>query len=623
MCGILGEVIYGFESLTTQEKFISLLNLSRSRGPDSQGYFTNEKNFQFGFNRLSILDLSDNGNQPIQSSSGRYTMVFNGEIYNHEELRNSLPDGKYTFKGNGDTESLIACFDHFGVEKTVHRLDGMFAIGIYDNQEKSIHLIRDFAGIKPLFYGWNENILIFASQYNQISRHKNFHNEPIDVAILKLYLSQNYIPSPFGILKHTHSVQPGEIISIDKNGKLHSTNYWQFPTYVSEEINNSNLIDEIESDLDSAVKDELLSDVPLGAFLSGGVDSSLICYFANKYKKNKFNTFSMGSDSAVHDESFQAQKYADDLGTTHYSTFLNAENSLDILKKAVASTGEPFGDFSIIPTYKVSMMAKEQVTVALSGDGGDELFFGYERFHSVAKNHSLWNKPFLVRYLIRGMDKIVFNEKHYNECILAPNPGEAHMGLHSRFPLEELQLIAPNLNIYNLPTNYNIYNYINPVSQDELLYNIRKAEFYGMLQKTLVKVDRASMAHGLEVRVPFLNKDLIEKILKIDICLHKPLQKRKKILFKLLKKCYPTIQPEKIKKGFSISLANWIKEDYQKQFKDKLLDSTFCDSMGFKKSAIERMLSAHIAGHKDYKWPLFSLYSPINWEGQKEAKQFW
>jgi len=619
MCGILGEVVYGSESLTTQKNFISLLNLSRSRGPDSQGYFTNDYFFQFGFNRLSILDLSDNGNQPIQSSSGRYTMVFNGEIYNHVELRKSLPYGKYKFKGNGDTESLIACFDHFGVEKTVQQLDGMFAIGIYDNQEKTIHLIRDFAGIKPLFYGWNENILVFASQYNQISRHKKFHKEPIDVAILKLYLSQNYIPSPFGILKNTHSVQPGEIISIDKSGKLHSTIYWQFPTYVSEEIINSNLIDEIESDLDSAVKDQLLSDVPLGAFLSGGVDSPLICFYANKYKINNFNTFSMGSDSAIHDESFQAQKYANDLGTTHYSTFLNAENSLDILKKAVASTGEPFGDFSIIPTYKVSMMAKEKVTVALSGDGGDELFFGYERFNSVAKNHSLWNKPFLARYLIRGMDKLIFNEKHFNECILVPNSGVAHQGLHERILQSQLNNLIPGLSGINLPNTFDIFNYQTPLTQNELLYEMRKAEFYGMLQKTLTKVDRASMANGLEVRVPFLKKTFLENILKLNINCHKPMEGRKIILFNLLRNCYPSISPQKTKMGFSVSLAGWLKNNYYKPFKNTLINTKFCQDVGIEKKVLENMFEIHRVGEKDFKWPIYSLYSLAIWM-QNERK---
>ena len=184
MCGILGEFVYNNHSLIDRSRFLSLLELSRNRGPDSQGYFTNDENIQFGFNRLSILDLSENGNQPIQSSSGRYTMVFNGEIYNHEELRKSLPNGKYTFKGNGDTESLIACFDHFGVEKTVHRLDGMFAIGIYDNREECLHLIRDFAGIKPLHFGWNGNILVTSLKFEYLERVVIENNKRISSEII-------------------------------------------------------------------------------------------------------------------------------------------------------------------------------------------------------------------------------------------------------------------------------------------------------------------------------------------------------------------------------------------------------------------------------------------------------
>jgi len=188
MCGILGEFVYNNHSLTDRSRFLSLLALSRNRGPDSQGYFTNDENIQFGFNRLSILDLSENGNQPIQSPSGRYTMVFNGEIYNHLELRNTLPRDKYIFKGFGDTESLIACFDNFGIENTVSKLDGMFSIGIYDHKKSFLHLIRDFAGIKPLHFGLKEGILVFASQYNQVSRHIKFCNEDIDEEILKLYV---------------------------------------------------------------------------------------------------------------------------------------------------------------------------------------------------------------------------------------------------------------------------------------------------------------------------------------------------------------------------------------------------------------------------------------------------
>ena len=207
MCGILGELVFGGQPLSSKDKFLQLLQLSNSRGPDSTGYYSNNKNIQFGFNRLAILDLSENGNQPIHSPSGRYTMVFNGEIYNHLDLRCSLPQDKFSFKGNGDTESLIACFDHYGIKTTTDKLDGMFAIGIYDNQETKLHLIRDFAGIKPLHYGWNGKILVFASQFNQISRHIKFCNEDIDEEILKgvdyvvNLQDENINPSPSAIIK--------------------------------------------------------------------------------------------------------------------------------------------------------------------------------------------------------------------------------------------------------------------------------------------------------------------------------------------------------------------------------------------------------------------------------------
>ena len=390
MCGIFGQVVFDNQKLTDKDKFISLLDISKNRGPDFQGYFSNKKNIQFGFNRLSILDLSENANQPIHSISGRYTMVFNGEIYNHLELRNSLPKDKYFFKGSGDTESLIACFDYFGIENTTTKLDGMFSIAIYDNYESSLYLIRDFAGIKPLYYGFKNRNLIFASQYNQISRHESFYSETIDESVLKLYLSLHYIPSPYGILKNTHSIYPGEILRFEKNGQKYSKTYWNFPEFNNDFIINKSEIEYVEEYLDNAVKSQLLSDVPLGSFLSGGVDSPLISYYAKKNSSGSFNTFCMGSDSSTHDESLIASQFAESLKTIHHSNYMNAENSLEALDKSVSSAGEPFGDFSIIPTWELSKLAKGKVKVALSGDGGDELFFGYDRFQSVAKNYTLW-----------------------------------------------------------------------------------------------------------------------------------------------------------------------------------------------------------------------------------------
>ena len=613
MCGILGEFVYNSHSLIDKSRFLSLLELSRNRGPDSQGYSTNDKNFQFGFNRLSILDLSGNGNQPIQSPSGRYTMVFNGEIYNHFELRKTLPRNKYIFKGSGDTESLIACFDNFGIENTVSKLDGMFAIGIYDHKKSLIHLIRDFAGIKPLHFGLKEGVLIFASQYNQISRHIKFCNENIDEEILKLYLSLHYIPSPYGILKNTYSVNPGEIVTINSHGIKKTLTYWSFPDYNSNAFQSSSQLNDIEEKLEAAVKTELTSDVPLGSFLSGGVDSPLISYYANKNIKGDFNTFSMGSDSNVHDESMQAKLYAQSMGSNHHSTYMTAKNSLEVLDKAVESVGEPFGDYSIIPTWQVSKLAKKEVTVALSGDGGDELFFGYDRFQSVAKNHSLWGKPYWMRFLTRSIDKVVFNGKHFNDGLLISTPGYAHQGLHSRFSNSMINKLIPEMDRINLPKTFDLYSNKNPRTQSELLLEIRKIEFYGMMQKTLIKVDRGSMDHALEVRIPFLQKAFLENVLKLDIQLHKPMKGRKIILYDLLKKCYPSIPPQRKKRGLSISLSNWIKNEYNEPFKDILLEYKFIHTVGIKKTVLENMFETHSRGIKDLKWSLFTLYSLAKW----------
>ena len=309
MCGILGEFAFN-NKLIEKHQFLSLLELSNLRGPDFQGYYSNN-NIQFGFNRLSILDLSKNANQPINSPSKRFTMIFNGEIYNHLELRTELPKNKYNFIGNGDTETLIKYFDYFGVYETVNRLDGMYAIAIFDNFENYLYLIRDFAGIKPLHYGIQDGLIIFASQYNQITMHPQFNNNDFDQSILHLYLEQHFIPAPFGILNNTYQVKPGEIIVFNNKGQKVSKIYWEFSNPKSFLINNrDDAIEFMNIEISNAVKDELSSDVPIGAFLSGGVDSPIICSTANNNLNNNLKTFTIGSDSLLYDESKDALEFA-------------------------------------------------------------------------------------------------------------------------------------------------------------------------------------------------------------------------------------------------------------------------------------------------------------------------
>ena len=616
MCGILGEYSPS-NSLPSIERFKKILDISKSRGPDESSIKSISGKVRFGFNRLSILDLSKEASQPIWSPSGRYLIVFNGEIYNHIELRKNLGVIGENIKSHGDTVSLAYFIDKWGINQSIESLEGMFAIGIWDREARSLSLARDFAGIKPLFYGYNRKGFVFSSQYNQISSHPFFIDEEINQSVLKLYISQHYIPPPFGLLKNTYSVFPGEIVKLDKYGKLEKKRYWSFPKFDNSMIDYNDARDIIENEIMNSVKEQLISDVPLGAFLSGGVDSPLICNYAKNYITGDFNTFSIGSDSAIHDETHQSSKYARALNSKHHIEKMTSENSFSYIDDILRKAGEPFGDSSILPTWKLSHTASSKVTVILSGDGADELFFGYERFQSIAKNHWLWNYPFYVRYFLRGLDRLIFDDKFINECVLSSSPGDSHFGLHSMQTKDFYNKLVPGLRNIPFPESFELYKYSNPKTKNELLHMIRKVEFYGMLQKTLTKVDRAAMANSIEVRVPFLKKKLIEKIVKTGIETHSPMKERKKILYDLLIKSFRNIKPEFNKKGLSIPLKYWIIKNYRNTFCEKLLDEKFCHFFGIEINKMEEIINDHINEKNDYKWPLFTLYSLAVWNDDK------
>ena len=535
MCGFLLE--FKSDTLSTKQEFIKLLSQSKLRGPDYQGYWSNNISVQLGFNRLSILDLSEAGNQPMISPSQKFAIVFNGEIYNHLELRKKLEFNK--FRGQSDTETITACLDEWGVLKTVESLDGMFAISIYNQETKEIHLVRDFAGIKPLFYGCNGKTLVAASQYDQIKSHPDFTNYPIDESVLKLYLQQHFVPAPFGLYKNTFQVKPGEIITFGPNGNSVKQQYWEFPSSYDYSISDSIAAEQLVSEtLDSCVKDQMISDVPLGAFLSGGVDSPLICSYAKKYNKD-LSVFSIGSDSVVHDESERATEFAKALELPHDLWKLSSSEVLKYWDEAIKSLHEPLADFSILPTYLVSKLAKNKVTVALSGDGGDELFFGYERFYSIGKNINYQHLPSLLRKGIYGFDKYYSGNKNVNGVLLGNKQSNAHQGQHSRFLKRDLDSIAPQLVNINFPEAWSVYQFENSRDERELVMKVQKDEFYGMMQKTLRKVDLASMENSLEVRVPFLQKKMIETSWKIDPLLSYGKNKKKEVLKHILQNQIP------------------------------------------------------------------------------------
>ncbi len=611
MCGFLFE--FTVKQPLARESFHEILKLSQKRGPDHTAYWSNNATVQMGFNRLAILELSAAGNQPMLSPAGRYVLVFNGEIYNHLVLRKLL---SFTnFKGHGDTETICACLDEWGVEKTIAQLDGMFAIALYDHQTGGITLARDFAGIKPLFYGWDGHTLMAASQFDQVVKHPVFNGQPVDEQVLKLYLQQHFLPAPFGLLKNTFQVAPGEMVHISAQGRLEKKPFWVFPEYYTPTISeHSDALAYLSEALDNAVKEELLSDVPLGAFLSGGIDSPLICYYAMRHK-DLLKTFTIGSDSKIHDESIDASLYAQQLGSRHTTSIMNDASGRDILQEVFASMHEPMADFSIIPTYLVSKLAREQVTIALSGDGGDELFFGYERFWSIAKNIRYQHLPWVIKAGLYKSDQWLSNNKRINSVLLDSSQSHAHGDLHSRFPDGWMDKLFPHLKTVSLPDLYNTYDYPNSRSTSTLIQHMRKAEFYGMMQKTLRKVDLASMDNSLEVRVPFLKKSFIEASLKIDPMLSYAPGKKKQMLRDLLRQRLPESSQGEMKRGFSVPLGQWIRKEMRKQFEDLLLQKSFLTTYGVQEQQVMDLLKHHENG-KDMKWPIFTLAALSAWQSK-------
>lgn len=588
---------------------MELLTLSNRRGPDHQGYW-NGTSVQLGFNRLAILELTEAGNQPMLSPQGGYVLVFNGEIYNHLDLRKQLVFKN--FRGHSDTETVCCCLDEWGIERTVDKLDGMFALAIYDQRTQATTLVRDFAGIKPLFYGWDGTTLVAASQYDQVAKHPAFSQQPIDEQVLKLYLQQHFIPAPFGLLKNTFQVEPGEIVHLSARGRLDKKRYWTFPEFFQPSvIESKEAMECVHEALDAAVRQELLSDVPLGAFLSGGIDSPLISYCAKKYKQ-QLKTFTIGSDSKVHDETADAQIYAHLLATEHHTYKMANENSKASLVEALGCLHEPLADFSIIPTFRVSKLARQQVTVALSGDGGDELFFGYERFWSIAKNINYQHFPWVAKAAIYKADQWLTGNKKINSVVLSKSQGQAHQRLHSRFSESWLDRVFPDLKSVTLPDTYNTYQYPNTKDVNSLIQSMRKAEFYGMMQKTLRKVDLASMENSLEVRVPFLKKSFIEASLRVDPFLSYGSNKKKQLLKDLLRSKIPQSPIDNVKRGFTIPLGRWIREDLRFFFEQHLRDQKL-STFGVAHAGIAHMLTEHNKGH-DLKWPIFTIVALGAWK---------
>ncbi|GAA3784284.1 asparagine synthase (glutamine-hydrolyzing) [Corallibacter vietnamensis] len=599
MCGFLAE--YTFSApVTPPNTFQTLLALSKHRGPDATNTIQNN-GVQLGFNRLAILDTSPKGNQPKKSPSNRYHVVFNGELYNYKDLAET--HGLTNLASTSDTEVLMHLLDKLGVETTIQTLNGMFAIVIIDTKTDLCYLTRDFAGIKPLFFGKSVSGLVAASQFNQVYKHP-WHNNHLKLKpdSVKTYFALGYMQAPDTVYKDVFQVKPGELICINRQGDINKKQQSHFSKNQQDASQNQPL----SSVLKNVVSKQLVSDVPIATFLSGGIDSPLIGAYA-KQQKNAIEAFTLQVADAKLNESDIAKAYAKHLKIKQHIVTVSPEDVRSEIEAHFLAFSEPFGDYSSIPTYVISKEARKRHTVMLSGDGGDELFFGYPRMLDILQKRWWFKMPYTVRKPLAALtNKLgitqtwapyfkVFNAFVFNK--------------HAKLPKAVLDKAFKNVKYSS--TLKDLYKFKNK-KKTELLHQLRYNEFYAHLQRVLIKVDRASMANSLEVRVPFLDKNVIEWAWKTSRVV-----KTKKDLKKDLKQLLANEVPEHFinqkKMGFSVPLNHWLHNQLKTDVIKTVFHTNFYGDTIINVAALRDYVQDFYDNKHDNAWGVWHIYAWQKW----------
>lgn len=586
MCGIAGFCNFHGSVKMQEENLEKMKQRMLHRGPDAGGsYISEDGKVALGHRRLSIVDLSEAGLQPMKSHSGRYVMVYNGEIYNYKKLSRKLLNEKKVnrFRGTSDSEVILEAFEAYGVEETIAQCKGMFAIALYDTKEQKLYLLRDRIGEKPLYYGFMGDTFVFASDVACIAALDGFQN-PIHKDVLGIYFIHGYIPAPYSIYENIYKLEPGCILEIKSPfNKYDISTYWSIKEVAQHGQEHlfkgtyEEAVDELERLLKASIQDQMMADVPVGAFLSAGIDSSTVVALMQSLYPDKVKTFTIGMEDEKYNEAVYAKEIAAHLGTEHTELYITEEDARGVIPKIPFIFGEPFADSSQIPTYLVSRMTREHVTVSLSGDGGDELFCGYNSYASVDR---IWGKMKSVPYGIRKLaSELVLHSPLSNKEIYRVKGtllGARGASDLYRLSMEREPLIKDiTLSKKEIPYKYTEYD---PGFLKETNHNIMLMD---MLMyhpdDILVKVDRTAMAVSLETRVPMLDKDVVEFAWTLPVEFERQNGVGKRILRDVLYRYVPKEMMERPKKGFSIPIQKWLKEKELREWAENLIDrKTLC-----------------------------------------------
>lgn len=611
MCGIVGVFNYR-DHVKDESQFVNwALKSMHHRGPDSNGIWTNQKNYIAGFVRLSIVDLSANGNQPMISSCGNYAISFNGEMYNTTAFKTQLQREGVKFKSATDTEVLLYALIHWGEEYVLQNFDGLFAFAFYNSVTNSLILARDRSGIKPLYIGHSARGIVYSSQYDHIINHTTIKSNALHSGAIGAYLSLGYVPEGCGAVTSTFMLPHGYYLLVTNNG---FTKHRFFNYSLGQKRNTGKSLPQI---LQKNVQAQLVSDVPVGTFLSGGVDSPLVSYFANRH--TNIQSFTIGVDDEMMDESNAAANYANIFKTQHFCRHITQRDLLETINDNTKAFSEPFADFSSIPMLLLSKFARQKVTVALSGDGGDELFWGYPRNLRMLREGMAFKQNKLSRALNFGKEKLTGAKKIIRKRHFEVNDFPAYYyrslfitGAEQWLPKmfgEEIEEAFFLKELYNEEC-------ATEVTEHNIMNVLRKLEFDIHLQRILLKVDRASMYHSLEVRVPLLSNEMIDYSQTIDYttCINKGHGKYNlKTLLINKSNDKLVLQP---KKGFVIPIGDWLRKELKGEVEEKIMNMPRELSPMFKRKELEKILNDHNQSKQDLGWLIWSLYSLVNWHQQ-------